>query len=229
MFCNKCGNKLKEGDLFCNKCGNKTESSMDNFAENPQTVKTEQERNIIETKENIKQNKKSHKKAISIGIIIFSLIAVFSITTVIIYFLKNHNDYGTLKKDEKLNTNIEKENNEMEEHYLNILANKTKFKFEQQEGNIEDTNFSEILLKDEEGLNKIYYCICDIDNDNYYEMYVENRTYLAYYGDDYTSQIFIFNEEDNVIYGFKVNQREMEELKSDGTFATSGGTGQRHL
>lgn len=29
MYCNKCGNELKEDDLFCNKCGNKIEQESD--------------------------------------------------------------------------------------------------------------------------------------------------------------------------------------------------------
>ena len=28
MFCNKCGNEIKEGDKFCNKCGNKVEQEI---------------------------------------------------------------------------------------------------------------------------------------------------------------------------------------------------------
>lgn len=27
MFCNKCGNEIKDGDVFCSKCGNKIESA----------------------------------------------------------------------------------------------------------------------------------------------------------------------------------------------------------
>ena len=29
MFCNKCGNEIKEGENFCAKCGNKVKKSYD--------------------------------------------------------------------------------------------------------------------------------------------------------------------------------------------------------
>ena len=31
MFCNKCGNEIKEGDKFCSKCGNEVKEKIINI------------------------------------------------------------------------------------------------------------------------------------------------------------------------------------------------------
>ena len=71
MFCNKCGNEIKEGELFCPKCGNKIEE------EGTQNKNTEQE-----------HRKKTNKK-LTIILIVIIVLCVIACVALGVFLLSN--------------------------------------------------------------------------------------------------------------------------------------------
>lgn len=65
MFCNKCGNEIKEGEKFCNKCGEKQEPTMGSIVFSRQNkyygcligVKIYMDGNLVATVANGKEEK----------------------------------------------------------------------------------------------------------------------------------------------------------------------------
>lgn len=81
MFCNKCGNELKEDDVFCNKCG----------------------ASVTETTENEGVKKKKTKIIIVVSVVI-CVIAVLGIC-VYGYFYTKNKESNNINKDETVKTN----------------------------------------------------------------------------------------------------------------------------
>ena len=75
MFCNKCGNEIKEGDKFCSKCGNEVE--------NIQELK-----NKSNNKEAIPQG--SFRTHFSFGILLTYTIVAFLVGGVISIFIRSY-------------------------------------------------------------------------------------------------------------------------------------------
>lgn len=88
MFCSKCGNEIKDGELFCSKCG----------------AKVEQENKKQETKNNSKeQNAKKSKGKLIIGIIV--AVAIIACIVVFIMLMNKEKNGESLGKIEQIGSN----------------------------------------------------------------------------------------------------------------------------
>lgn len=208
MFCNKCGKEIPNESEFCPYCGNKL---------NEKSSKRDHKTNK-NNRESIKEEIESHKLLVS-TVIILILFVLIPIALVLI----NYNKKTKSKIDndiigQKSQESITNQDNETVKLYLNILANKKQFNFKIDGTGYKLQNVILSELNTESEIDRIEYCIFDIDNDNYDEMYTQ-----IYYKNIREPIVVIFNEQDDYIYGFEFSYRQVENLKTDGTCLGYGG------
>ncbi len=86
MFCTKCGNEIKEGDLFCTKCGNKIEENKNI---------TDKANNATENIINNKEDRKSKSKKWKIIVPILTILTILIIVGIILYINFNKENKDT--------------------------------------------------------------------------------------------------------------------------------------
>lgn len=119
MFCGKCGNKLREGDLFCNKCGNKVSNNFQ--------------------KDNA-ERKKVDKNIIIFVIAFIILIVVIGMSLISIYGKGDIDIFNSISSSIGGNKNTDMEYEKMKE-YLNEVNNKNTNTYQQYLADLQKINY----------------------------------------------------------------------------------------
>ncbi|MEE0866071.1 MAG: zinc ribbon domain-containing protein [Clostridia bacterium] len=182
--------------MKCNKCGNELNEN-DLFCGKCGNKIVQ---NTVNTNKSEGNKKSKNKTIIKIIVVILSILIICAIFFAVI------NIY-----------NVKSENR----MYLDVLEGKEKFITYNTNNNKNTKSYTLDEWIDEAFALyalEIHYCFLDIDNDNSNEMYVEIE--LPNLND---TAIIVLNKENGKIYGFEYPTRGMINLKTDGTYMTSGG------
>lgn len=98
MFCKKCGNQLKEGELFCPNCGQKKEEVNESVVINKEVVNSDNSKPLNVDNSNTKGNSKA-PLILGIFAVLFSPIFIISLPLAIVGLVQ-------YKKNKKFNSNF---------------------------------------------------------------------------------------------------------------------------
>lgn len=93
MYCNKCGNELKEDMIYCNKCGNKVVTNIENQSNSVNTVNNSNE---VKTKENKIKDKSIDVATTKTILGNITIVLAFINITIFIYFLFSTYEISTI-------------------------------------------------------------------------------------------------------------------------------------
>lgn len=177
MFCEKCGNKIKEGYKFCNKCGTKVKEVKKKVEIVDQTKK-----NIIieEQKDFHQHNKKSGKGKVILLTILNLILLATTILFLVLWLIKpsdnsckteRTNNYSTTNENTKATKETKNAKTDKEPSIVGKWEQNVDYK---QGNNIVKRTYRMIELKKDGTFNSVHY-----DKDNMSNSERMNGTYTA--------------------------------------------------
>lgn len=223
MYCEKCGNKIKEGYKFCDKCGTKVKENIKKLEENKEVKKIEEKKvdNKIEKNKEItinndeikpvvygKQNNKKGKGKF-IFLIILNLLLLASTIVFLVLWLTKPSEKSCRSTEEKTsnysNSSDKKDNKDAKKDSKDDSKSTIVGKWEQnvdyKQGNeVVKRTYGMIELKNDGSFNSVFYDKDNMsDSERLNGTYTSsgNTVYLKYKdedGDNQTATLYIEND-----------------------------------